>query len=114
MASSGWASDANVSLRSEARHQPLEVLVQTLKQVDVVIVGSGWSGMIMAKEIATRTALKVLVLERGGPARDPAAYAEEMDEVDTFLRMRRAESAANGLATTRASSRDRAAPIRQY
>jgi gluconate 2-dehydrogenase alpha chain len=88
--------------------------VQTLAQVDVVIVGSGWSGMIMAKEIASRTPLKVLVLERGGPARDPAAYGEEMDEVDTFLRMRRAESAANGLATTRASSRDRAAPIRQY
>ena len=88
--------------------------METLAPVDVVIVGSGWSGMIMAKEIATRTPLKVLVLERGGPFRGYGAYGEEMDEVDTFIRMRQAENPANGLATTRASSRDRANPIRQF
>jgi gluconate 2-dehydrogenase alpha chain len=90
------------------------VEVQTLTPVDVVIVGSGWSGMIMAKEIATRTPLSVLVLERGGPFRGFAAYAEEMDEVDTFIRMRHADNPANGLFTTRASYKDRANPIRQY
>jgi gluconate 2-dehydrogenase alpha chain len=88
--------------------------VQTLAPVDVVIVGSGWSGMIMAKEIASRTPLSVLVLERGGPFRGPAAYAAEMDEVDTFIRKRQAESPANGLVTTRASAKDRANPIRQF
>lgn len=88
--------------------------MQTLAPVDVVIVGSGWSGMIMAKEIATRTPLSVLVLEQGGAYRGPAAYAAEMDEVDTFIRKRQAGSPANGLATTRASHRDRANPIRQY
>jgi gluconate 2-dehydrogenase alpha chain len=88
--------------------------VETLSPVDVVIVGSGWGGMIMAKEIASRTSLSVLVLERGGPFRGPGAYAAEMDEVDTFIRMRQAESPAKGLFTTRASSKDRANPIRQY
>ena len=88
--------------------------METLAPIDVVIVGSGWSGMIMAKEIASRTALSVLVLERGGPFRGPGAYAAEMDEVDTFIRMRRADNPANGTFTTRASSRDRANPIRQY
>jgi gluconate 2-dehydrogenase alpha chain len=88
--------------------------VETLAPVDVVIVGSGWCGMIMAKEITSRTALSVLVLERGGPFRGPGAYAAEMDEVDTYIRMRHAESPANGLFTTRASSKDRANPIRQY
>ena len=38
-----------------------------LKPVDVVIVGGGWTGLIMAKEIATRTSHSVLVLERGAP-----------------------------------------------
>ena len=88
--------------------------METLAPVDVVIVGSGWSGMIMAKEIATRTPLSVLVLERGGPFRGFAAYAEEMDEVDTFIRMRHAENPATGTFTTRPSYKDRANPIRQY
>src|SRR5262249_42864655 len=68
----------------------------------------------MAKEIASRTALAVLVLERGGPFRGPGAHAAEMDEVDTFIRMRHADNPANGTFTTRASSRDRANPIRQW
>ena len=88
--------------------------METLAPVDVVIVGSGWSGMIMATEIGRRTPLSVLVLERGGPFRGFAAGGEEMDEVDTFIRKRHAESAANGVFTTRATSRDRANPIRQY
>ena len=88
--------------------------MQTLAPVDVVIVGSGWSGMIMAKEIATRTPLSVVLLERGGPFRGLAAYGKEMDEVDTFIRKRQAGSPAYGLATTRASHKDRANPIRQY
>jgi gluconate 2-dehydrogenase alpha chain len=70
--------------------------------------------MIMAKEIASRTPLSVLVLERGGPFRGPASYAAEMDEVDTFIRMRQAASPANGIFTTRASYQDRANPLRKY
>ena len=88
--------------------------MQTLAPVDVVIVGSGWSGMIMAKEIASRTPLSVVLLERGGPFRGLATYGNEMDEVDTFIRKRQAGNPAYGLATTRASRNDRANPIRQY
>jgi gluconate 2-dehydrogenase alpha chain len=70
--------------------------------------------MVMAKEIASRTPLSVLVLERGGPFRGLAAYGKEMDEVDTFIRKRQAENPAQGLVTTRASYRDRANLIRQW
>jgi choline dehydrogenase-like flavoprotein len=37
-----------------------------LKPVDVVIVGSGWTGGIIAKELAP-TGLKVVMFERGRP-----------------------------------------------
>jgi gluconate 2-dehydrogenase alpha chain len=88
--------------------------VEYLDPVDVVIVGSGWAGMIMAKEIASRTSLSVLVLERGGPFRGLTAYGEDMDEVDTQLRFRRMESADKGVFTSRSSYKDRANPIRQF
>jgi len=35
-----------------------------LKPVDVAIVGGRWSGLTMAKEIATRSGLNVVVLEK--------------------------------------------------
>ena len=38
-----------------------------LKRVDVAVVGGGWSGLAMAKEITTRSGLNVIALERGGP-----------------------------------------------
>src|SRR6185437_11486964 len=76
--------------------------------------GGGWAGMVMAQQIAGRTPLSVLVLERGGPFRGVGSYAQEMDEVDTFIRKRYAESLADETYTTRATHRDRANPIRQY
>src|ERR1700693_1124711 len=88
--------------------------MDSLAHVDVVIVGAGWAGMIMAKEIASRTSLSVVMVDRGGPFRGMAAYAEEMDEVDTFVRRRRLESAANGVFTSRSSYKGRANPIRQF
>ena len=37
-----------------------------LNAVDVLIVGLGWTGGIIAKELAS-TKLKIVALERGGP-----------------------------------------------
>ena len=42
-----------------------------LKEVDVVIVGLGWTGGILAKELA-EAGLKVVALERGAHALDRA------------------------------------------
>ena len=41
-------------------------MVTKLKEVDAVIVGLGWTGGILAKELAD-TGLSIVVLERGGP-----------------------------------------------
>jgi len=55
--------------------------MQQQKPVDVVVAGGGFVGLTLAKEITTRTSLKVLVLERGQP-RKLSDYVTGMDELD--------------------------------
>jgi gluconate 2-dehydrogenase alpha chain len=66
----------------------------------------------MAKEIATRTALQVTVLERG-PARSLSQYASGMDEIN-MRRVGLVQNPADQTITHRHSLKDPAAPIRQY
>jgi gluconate 2-dehydrogenase alpha chain len=87
--------------------------MQVQKRADIVIAGGGWVGLAMAKEIATRTSLSVVVLERG-PTRRMADYAKGMDEVDTSLRYRLMQNLADETVTHRHSVGAAAAPIRQY
>lgn len=81
------------------------------KKVDVVICGGGWTGLAMAKELATRTSLEIVVLERG-PARSLAEYANSMDEVDYSLRLRMMQNSAEETMTHRHSSKNTAVPVR--
>jgi gluconate 2-dehydrogenase alpha chain len=87
--------------------------MKRLRPVDVVIAGAGWSGLLMAKELVTRTSLEVVVLERG-PARKLADYSSGMDEVDYALRNKMMQNPAEQTITHRFSTGDKAAPIRQY
>lgn len=87
--------------------------MRKLKKVDVVIVGGGWTGLAMAKEITTRTSLEVVVLERG-PARSISEYTANMDEVDYSIRMRMLQNIAEETMTHRHTIRDTAAPVRQW
>jgi gluconate 2-dehydrogenase alpha chain len=87
--------------------------MKTLKPVDVVISGGGWTGLAMAKEIASRTSLSVTVLERGAP-RKLSNYALDMDELDYAIRMRLMQNIAEETITHRHSVRDSAVPVRQY
>src|SRR5947199_723505 len=87
-------------------------LMERLKPVDVVIVGGGWTGLLMAKEIATQTSLSV-VLERGA-ARRTSDYTEDMDEVVYVLRFRMLQNIADEIITHRYSWDAVAAPIRQH
>ncbi len=66
----------------------------------------------MAKEVAIRTALNVVVLERV-PARTPSNYASGMDEINN-RRVGLLQNPADQTITHRHSLKEPAAPIRQY
>ncbi|NDQ58286.1 MAG: GMC family oxidoreductase [Acidipila sp.] len=87
--------------------------MKTLPAVDVVIVGGGWAGLLMAKELGVRTALSVVVLERGG-ATKTADYADDMDEVDYAIRLHMMQDASKETATLRHNHSERALPLRQF
>ena len=87
--------------------------MKTLPPVDVAIIGGGWVGLTMAKELATRTGLKILVLERGGPRRT-RDYLDGMDELEYAIRLRMMQPIRDETVTFRHTPRDRALPIRQY
>ena len=87
--------------------------MKTLAKADVVIVGGGWAGLLMAKELGARTGLSIVVLERGGP-RKTADYFEGMDELDYAIRLRMMQDVSKETVTFRNNSKDRALPIRQF
>ncbi|HVO98505.1 MAG TPA: GMC family oxidoreductase [Bryobacteraceae bacterium] len=87
--------------------------MRRLPPVDAVIVGGGWAGLLMAKELATRAPLEVLILERGGP-RKTSDYRDNMDELDYAIRLRMMQDIARETVTLRHSEKYPALPVRQY
>ena len=83
-------------------------------KVDAVIVGMGWTGAIMAKEL-TDAGLNVVVLERG-PDRDTQtdfAYPRVVDELEGSIHRKYLQSLAQETVTIRHGISDTAVPYRQ-
>jgi gluconate 2-dehydrogenase alpha chain len=87
--------------------------MKTLPAVDAVIIGGGWAGLLMAKELGSRTALSILVLERGVP-RKSSDYADDMDELDYAIRLRMMQDLSQETVTLRHDTSQRALPLRQH
>jgi gluconate 2-dehydrogenase alpha chain len=87
--------------------------MKTLPAVDVVIVGGGWTGLLMAKELGSRTSLSIVVLERG-VSRRTEDYADDMDELDYAVRLRMMQDLSQETVTFRHALSERALPIRQH
>jgi gluconate 2-dehydrogenase alpha chain len=86
-----------------------------MKPVDAVIIGYGWTGAIMAKEL-TDAGLSVLVLERG-PERDTAPdfeYPRIADELKYAVRGDLWQPLAGETVTIRHKPGEIAVPYRQY
>lgn len=88
---------------------------QKNKHVDVVVVGLGWTGAIMAMELA-EAGLEVLALERG-EQRDTYpdfAYPRITDELTYGIRLKLFQETAKETVTVRHTSADFAVPYRQF
>jgi gluconate 2-dehydrogenase alpha chain len=87
--------------------------MKTLPAVDAVIIGGGWAGLLMAKELGSRTALSIVVLERG-VSRNPSDYEDAMDELEYAIRMRMMQDLSQETVTLRHNPGQRALPLRQH
>ena len=86
--------------------------MKTLPSTDVVIIGGGWTGLLMAKELSARSAVSIVVLERGR-SRIPE-YSSGMDELDYFVRMHMMQDPSREAVTLRHHDKENSLPIRQY
>ncbi|MCC3703839.1 GMC family oxidoreductase [Rouxiella badensis] len=87
---------------------------KTMNKVDAVIVGFGWAGSIMAKEL-TEAGLSVVALERG-PSRDTypdGAYPQVVDELTYNIRKKLFQDLSKSTVTIRHNMTQTAMPYRQ-
>ncbi|MBM7653912.1 GMC family oxidoreductase [Neobacillus cucumis] len=87
-------------------------MARKLPKVDVVIVGVGWAGGIIAKEL-TKKGLKVVGLERG-KERKTEDYYMVHDELRYALRYELMQDLSRETITFRGNEKIRALPMRQY
>ncbi len=89
-------------------------MATTLKPVDAVVVGFGWTGAILAKEL-TEAGLNVVALERG-ENRDTypdGAYPNTLDELTYNIRGKLFQDLSKSTVTIRHGINDTALPYRQ-
>jgi gluconate 2-dehydrogenase alpha chain len=85
-----------------------------LKEVDVVIVGLGWTGGILAKELA-EAGMKVVALERGAPRSSENDYSlpNIRDELRYVVRHDLMQNTARDTITVRNNPQQEALPMRR-
>ncbi len=85
-----------------------------LKEVDVVIVGLGWTGGILAKEL-TEAGMKVVALERGGMRTSENDYSlpNIRDELRYVVRHDLMQNTARDTLTVRNNPQQEALPMRR-
>ncbi|HWK23400.1 MAG TPA: GMC family oxidoreductase [Ureibacillus sp.] len=87
-------------------------MVTTLDKTDVVLIGVGWTGGILAAEL-TKKGYKVVGLERGR-SRSTSDYLMVHDELRYALRYDLMQDLSKETVTFRNNEKMRALPMRQY
>lgn len=89
-------------------------MAKEMKKADVVVVGFGWTGAIMSKEL-TEAGLRVVALERG-PVHDTyptGSYPQSIDELTYNARRKIFQDLSKDTVTFRHSGDQTALPYRQ-
>src|SRR5690606_20044644 len=90
-------------------------MARKLPPVDVVLVGFGWTGAIMAQEL-TEAGLEVLAIERGAwrdtPSHFPTTTAQ--DELRWYWRKEMFQNTARDTLTFRNNREQTALPMRRW
>src|SRR5262249_22399643 len=89
-------------------------MVTRLKEADVVVVGLGWTGGILGKELA-EAGLKVVALERGGMRTSANDYSlpNIRDELRYVVRHDLMQNPARATLSTRNNPSQEALPMRR-
>jgi gluconate 2-dehydrogenase alpha chain len=89
-------------------------MTTTLKEVDAVVIGVGWTGSILAREL-TKAGLKVVGLERGAnrTARDDFSLPSVRDDLKYAVRQELFQDAQMETVSLRHSVSETALPIRR-
>src|SRR5215471_1516670 len=89
-------------------------MATVLKEVDAVVIGVGWTGSILAREL-TKAGLKVVGLERGAnrTARDDFALPNVRDDLRYAVRQELFQDSQMETVTLRHSLSETALPIRR-
>ncbi|GIN57370.1 GMC family oxidoreductase [Lederbergia ruris] len=87
-------------------------MAKTLPKTDVVTVGVGWTGGIIAAECA-KEGLKVVGLERGGDKRNSEDFSMVHDELRYAIRYDLMQDVSKETITFRNKGNQRALPMRQ-
>ncbi|MET0795326.1 MAG: GMC family oxidoreductase, partial [Polyangiaceae bacterium] len=89
-------------------------MVTKLKEVDAVVIGVGWTGAILAREL-TKAGLNVVGLERGGPRspREDFTLPAIRDELKYVQRQELFQDAQAETVTMRHEPSETALPMRK-
>ncbi len=89
-------------------------MVTKLKEVDAVVIGVGWTGSIISREL-TKAGLKVVALERGGMRTPEENFTlpSIRDELRYAIRQELFQDTAFETVTMRHATSETALPIRR-
>src|SRR6202167_3398547 len=101
-------------VRSRTSREGVRVMTTILKEVDAVVIGVGWTGSIMAREL-TKAGLNVLGLERGEDItpREQFALPAVRDELRFSRRLELIQDPALETLTFRHRPSESALPMRR-
>src|SRR5439155_6634242 len=110
----GSCTKPRIGRNHKAPREERRTMTTMLKQTDVVVIGVGWTGAILAREL-TKAGLNVVGLERGAKRtpREDFTIPSVRDDLKYAVRQELFQDTGMETVTLRHSPADTALPIRR-